>query len=249
MPEVDCDTILGRVSRAAQARQALEWAPVLPLSDVVGSHVIVLKNIVRERVWRVLASGSMDKKNARKVETIYGWNEAQFRAVFDCFGGMTAVTARKNSPTVPPLQPPTFEAAWGAKRKRELQTVLTVGPAMESFCKFQDFNTASNPTRFYYGHGRKEVGVKVISEIAAIFTVDTRRRPGKETRVQIFVSTCRVSAGYHIEWSHCGYPTNHQIDDGDECTGHVLSFYERVLKTNSSRASEVDTVQTASEEE
>ena len=234
---------------ATQARQALEWAPLLPLSDVVDSHVIVLTNFVRERVWRILAAGSMDKKNARKTETFFGWNEAQFCAVFKCFGQFTSVTVRRRSPATPPLQPPTFEAAWGAKRKRELQAVLKVGSVMEQFCSFQDFNTGSNPNRFFYGHGRKEIGVKVVSEIAAIFTVDTRRRPGKETRVQILVSTCRVSAGYQVEWSHCAYETKHQIDDGDDSSAQVLSFYERMLKTNSSRASEVDTVDNASGEE
>ena len=239
IPDLDPDVVLGGAPPRLLKKQALESLAVSPLVAVTPSNDVLLINAARERVWRVLASGGIDKQNARKKETLLHWNENQFRSVFKEWGAAGPVTIRKKSPTIPPIQPPTFEAAWASKRKRELQVVLSPGRVMERWCRFQDFNTGSNPERFYYGHGRKQIGVKMISEIAAIFTVDSSKRPGKECRVSLYISTVRVKTGGEVEWSYCSWPTTRDIDDGDDATNAVLEFHDRLMRS-SSRASKAD---------
>ena len=239
LPDLDPDAVLAGVSPKILKKQALESRTVFPLVAVTPSNDLLLTNAARERVWRVLASGGIDKQNARKKETLFHWNENQFRSVFKEWGAPGPVTIRNRSSTIPASQPPTFESAWASKRKRELQVVLTLGHVMERWCRFQDFNTGSNPERFYYGHGRKQIGVKMVSEIAAIFTVDSSKRPGKECRVSLYISTVRVKTGGVVEWSYCGWPTAREIDDGEDATNAAMEFHERLMRS-SSRASKAD---------
>ena len=166
----------------------------------------------------------------------FGLNEKQFLEIFSHFGPVGHVTIRKRCASVPLKQPPTFESAWGSGRKRELQVVLRPGRAMENFCKFQDFNRPGQRERFFFGHGYKQINVKIVSEIAAIFTVDSRKRPGRQTKLTIYTSTCFVTHGYQIKWSNCGYETTHDIDVGAECATNILDYYDRMLKCASSRA-------------
>ena len=223
---VDPDDLVALVRPALAKQQKKELQQLQPLSSMFTSHLHPLLNFARHQVWTILNSGGPDVRQARKATFIYGWDENVFRHVFDGFGEPGPVTIRRNAPLNPPSQPESFEAAWGTKRRREVQLVLTAGKMMDQWCSFQAFPATAR--RFFADSGYKQVSAKMVVEIGAIHTVDNNRIAGKECRVALFVSTVTVNSQREVLHSPLRWQSHHPLPGGADLEEHALAFYDKM---------------------
>jgi hypothetical protein len=128
------------------------------------------------------------------------------------------------------MQPASYEGAWASKQKRSTQLLAVAGSALDDWCSFQQFSATSN--RFYAGAGYKEVSAKLIVELAAILTVDTKRPIGRQSQVTLFVTTISINSQRVFLSSPCRWPTNHPIDYGAAVQEHAQDFYQRMCEVS-----------------
>ena len=237
---IDPDVISDVVKPSVLRKQQKAVEAIQPLTAVVSSRLEPFIAHARRVVWTILNSGNADVRQARKAAVVWGWDEVLFLKVFEKLGAAPGpVTVRRGAPELPPMQPASYEGAWASKRKREIQVLCVAGPALDQWCSFQDFHATAR--RFYAGAGYKEVSAKLIVELAAVLTVDTKRSVGKQSKVTFFVSTMTVNSQLVCLSSPCRWSTHHPIDKGDAVRDHAIQFYHSMcdLSTIPSLTSEI----------
>ena len=225
---VDPDDLEASVKPHTVRRQSKELLQLQPLRALCTSHLQPHVSFARSLVFSVLNAGAVNVRQARKqTSPIYGWDENLFLKVFEGFSTSKHVTARRNSPTIPPVQPQSYEGAWASRRRREIQVILTSGKKLDDWCAFDEFKATA--VRFYSNSGYKEVSAKCVVEVVAIHTVDTRRSVGKQSKVSIFVSTVFVTSARKIEWSPLRWEGSQPIDNSTTIATHILKWYDAML--------------------
>ena len=200
---------------------------IQPLTAVLSCHLEPFIRLARSTVWHVLNRGGADVRQARKATIFWGWDENLFLRVFDKLGVPPGpATVQRGAPITAPMQPASYEGAWASKQKRAIQVLAVAGSALDAWCSFQDFDATSK--RFYAGAGYKEVSAKLVVELAAVLTVDTKLSVGKESKVTVFVSTASVNSQHAFLSSPCRWPTNFPIDYGAAVQEHARNFYQRM---------------------
>ena len=223
---IDPDDLVSQVRPALAKQQKKELQQLQPLVSTFTSHLEPFVNVARHEVWKILNSGGPSVRQARKATFIYGWDEPLFLRVFEAFGSPGPVTIRRNAPLNRPTQPISFEAAWGTKRRREVQLVLTAGKKLDQWCSFQLFPATAH--RFFAEAGYKQVSAKLVVEIGAIHTVDNNRISGKECRVALFVSTVTVNSQREVLHSPLRWDSHHPLPAGLDLEQHALAFYDKM---------------------
>ena len=222
-PDDLCETLKPSILR----KQANAVKAIQPLRAVFSSHLEPQLAYARNIVWTILNSGSADVRQARKAAVIWGWDEALFLSVFEKLGAaLGPVTVSRGASSVPLAQPASYEGAWASKRKREVQLLAVAGPALHAWCSFHDFDATRR--RFFWGSGYKEISAKLVVELAAVLTVDTKRCIGKQSKVTLYVSTMTVNSQLACLSSPCRWPTNHPVDNGAVVQSHALEFYKNM---------------------
>ena len=141
---------------------------------------------------------------------------------------------RRNASEEPPDQPDNFAGAWGSKRRREIQRVLCAGPVLEKWCSFEDYNAhMSSARRFFVGNGYQEQSVKVVVEVAALFLVDSSKRPGRRTKLSLFVSTAWMGDNRVLRMSPDRWVSPRPINYGVDIRLAVTDYYIRLISTKS----------------
>ena len=225
---VDPDDLEASLKPCTVRKQSKEIMQLQPLRAVCTTHLEPHVAFARSLVFSVLNAGAVNVRQARKqTSPIYGWDESLFMKVFQCFNISTHVTIRRNSPTISPVQPQSYEGAWANRRRREIQLILTAGNELDKWCAFDDFKATAD--RFYSNSGYKEISAKCVVEVVAIHTVDTRRSVGKQSKISVFVSTVFITPARKIEWSPLRWEGFHPIDDSDRIKSHILNWYDTVL--------------------
>ena len=158
---VDPDDLATKIKPAVIKKQVVELKFLEPLITTFSSHLQPFLSHARAQVWSVLNAGSVSTRQARKLVTLYGWDETLFMRVFHSFGSPGPVTVRRNSPVKPPVQPTSFEAAWASKKKREVQFILCAGATLDKWCSFQQF--PASVRRFYASSGYKKISAKLVT--------------------------------------------------------------------------------------
>ena len=125
------------------------------------------------------------------------------------------------------MQPPSYEGAWAAGKRRELQVVCCAGKLLDDWCSFSQFEATSQ--RYYGFSGYKEVSVKLVVEVAAIHTVNTSARMGKQSKVAIYVTTAFLNCSRQVNWSPVRWPTCHPISQTDTVRKHLIKNYDNFM--------------------
>ena len=225
---VDPDEISAKITPKKVAKQQNELRMLQPLRATFSSHLEPFFQYARYLVWSVLNSGPVNSRQARKLtHTIHGWDETLFLKVFGSFGAPGPVTIRRSAPMLPPVQPQSYEGAWAAGKRRELQVVCAAGKLLDDWCAFHHFDATAS--RYFGWAGYKEVSVKVLVEVAAIHTVNTRARIGRQSKVSIYVTTAFVNATRQVNWSPLRWATNHPISQNAAVHTHLLKTYDKFM--------------------
>ena len=224
---VDPDDLFDSVKPSILQKQNKAVQAIKPLRATFSSHLEPQFAYARHLVWTILNSGSADVRQARKAAVIWGWDEVLFLSVFEKLRvPLGPVTVRKGAPSPPLAQPASYEGAWASKRKREVQFVGIAGRALDSWCSFHDFD--ATPRRFYWGSGYKEVSAKLVVELAAVLTVDTKRCIGRQSKVTLYVTTMTVNSQLTCLSSPCRWETCHPVDVGTDIQSHAIKFYQNM---------------------
>ena len=225
---MDPDDIASKVNPKKVKRQQQELSKLQPLRELFSSHLEPFTQYARFLVWSVLNAGAVNSRQARKLATtIYGWDETLFLRVFETFGKPGPVSVRRNAPLSPPVQPPSYEGAWAAGKRRELQVVCCAGKVLDDWCSFSHFDATSQ--RYYGFSGYKEVSVKLVVEVAAIHTVNTSARMGKQNKVAIYVTTAFLNSSRQVNWSPVRWTTHHPISQTEAVRTHLIKTYDKFM--------------------
>ena len=224
---IDPDDIEEQLDPKFVKKQAAELRQLQPLRATTACHVEPFLNLARHHVWTILNSGGPDVRQARKTAYVYGWDESLFLKVFENFGTPEPVTVRRNAPIIPPIQPECFEAAWVTRKRRELQLVLCAGKALDKWFSFH-VHYPPTSTRFFAEAGYKQVSAKMVVEVAAIHTTDTRRVAGKECRVALFVSTVFVNSQRQVIHSPLRWESSRPLPSAAAVNQHALNFFDKM---------------------
>ena len=159
---------------------------IKPLTAVLSCHLEPFIAHARSVVWNILNRGGADARQARKAAVLWGWDKILFLKVFEKLGATWARDGSRGAPIIAPMQPASYEGAWVSKQKRSIQLLAVAGRALDAWCSFQDFDATSK--RFYAGASYKEVSAKLIVELAAVLTEDTKRPIGEQSQITVFVT-------------------------------------------------------------
>ena len=226
---VDPDDITDAVKPSVLRKQSRAFKAIEPLTTVISCHLEPFIAHARSVVWNLLNSGGADVRQARKRAVIWGWDEIIFLSVFEKLRVQPGpATVQRRAALTPPMQPASYEGAWASKRKRSIQLLAVAGSALDDWCSFQDFRASSS--RFYAGAGYKEVSAKLIVELAAILTVDTKRPIGRQSQITLFVTTISINSQRAILSCPCRWHTNHPIDYGVAVQEHAQDFYQKMCE-------------------
>ena len=172
---------------AKQRRHSKHWAGLHALGPTVPTLSFFFRQTARNAVYRVLLRGHISVRSWRVQHSIFGWDEALFRAVFGDLGDPTETTilpSIKNSAV-------SFESAAASNYVYRSQILVRTGVALETWCAFETMTDSSS--HWSFGCAIKQQSFRFVLELAAILIINNNRIQGKRSEVRLLISTAVIN--------------------------------------------------------